>query len=919
MLVGRSNERARIRAALDQASRGHGRALVLRGPPGIGKTALLEDVVRDADGLRVLRARGVESESRLAFAALSDLLRPGLEFLASVPAAQRAALRAALALGPPAAPDRFAAYAATLSLIGAMASEAPVLIVVDDAHWLDSPSREALAFCARRIADEPVVILAASREARPEQLEMAVVEDLWIEALDDEASRRLLDLVTDADPLAPPVAREVLALAGGVPLALVELPRALTPDQRSGRAGLPRPLRAGAAIAAAYRRRIEALDPGARRALVAAAVSADGAIGPLSGALAALGGGRGDLAAAEAGGFLVLEDDAALLSHPLLRSVVRELAGPAERREAHRALAGALDPERDLEQRAWHLAEATVGPDAEVALALEGAAARAAGRTGYAAAAGLFERAAAFAEAADRSGADLLSAAQMWFAAGDAPRAAALADRLWAQGLGGMLRAHAAHLRGFLTMLSGSADDAFALLVREARLARAHDPATAARMLCDAGLTRAMAGRCRESLRCMQEAASFVPVTEAPQVQGALASALTLAGRGREARTLFHRIDPYLDSVEPLSPEGQTVLLSLTPRTWLGQFEAAERHLDRWVGHARDAGCLAYVGFPQAFGAEIDFRRGRWRDAQARGLEAVRSLEETGQTSPLAFALVTLAQVEAGLGEEDGCRAHAGRALEIAASLHLGSIPVYHGYAVGLLAHGIGQPGVVIDLLEPVAEFTAEHGLGEPATVMWQPELVEAYIRVGRTREARRALATLAEQAHRADGVWSRAVTSRCRGLLDHDIDRHFHEALRLHALTPMPFERARTELAYGSRLRRAGRRTEAREQLERAFGGFEALGAVPWARQAREEIAASGAGLPRRRERPADDLSPRELQVALAAAEGLTNREVAARLFLSEKTIERHLGSVYRKLGLRSRTELARRFAERARIREGQ
>jgi DNA-binding CsgD family transcriptional regulator len=912
VLVGRSMEGAYVRATLDRAREGRGTALLLRGAPGIGKTALIEEAVRAAEGFRVLCARGVEPESGLAFAGLSDLLRPVLECLPSVPGAQRAALRAAMALGPPAVADRFAAYAATLSLIGVVAAERPLLIAVDDLHWIDRPTQEALAFCVRRIEDEPVAILVASRERAPERAELAGARELELAPLDDESARALLDAAAP-DGLAAGVAREIIALAAGNPLELVELPRALSADERAGRAPLPQPLRAGEATTAAYRRRVEALDPGARRALLVAAAGGDGPVRPVAAAVAALGG-SADLAAAEAAGFVVVEEGVARLRHPIVRSVVLELGTPEERREAHRALAEALRSEDAVEQRAWHLAEAAAGPDEDVGAALEAAAAHAAARTGYSAAAGLLERAAAFAATDERAGAHLLEAARMWFAAGDPPRAAALVERVWDGGVDERLRADAAHLAGFLAMLQSPSDDAFALLVREARRARDHEPAKAARMLCDAGLTRAMAGRCREALRCTREAASLAAVDEpsAARVAASLASALTLAGEAREARPVLGRIDPYLESVEPLSPEGQALVLSLAARTWLGELEPARRHVERWVDRARQAGCLAYLGAPQAFGAEIDFRRGRWTASKARAVEAVRSLEETGQASTLAFALATLAQVEAGRGREDDCRAHARRAQEIASRLGLGSIAAYRAYALGLLAQGLGTPDVVVDLLEPIVDLAAESGLREPATVLWQPELVEAYVRLGRRDDARRLLATLSEQAHRTGGVWARAATCRCRGLIDDDVDRHFREALALHALSPMPFERARTELAYGFRLRRARRRVDAREQLERARATFEHLGAVPWARRAREEIAATGTGLPRRGGRPTDELSPRELQVALTVATGLTNRESAARLFLSEKTIERHLGSVYRKLGLRSRAELARRFAER-------
>ena len=233
-------------------------------------------------------------------------------------------------------------------------------------------------------------------------------------------------------------------------------------------------------------------------------------------------------------------------------------------------------------------------------------------------AARLFERAAAFAGGPDRAGADLVAAAQMWFAAGDAPRAAAVVERVWASGPDGALRAEAAHLLGFLTMLSSRADDGL-------HAARARGPPRAVpgpqegrphalRRRPHAGDGRAAARRA-----ALHAGGPLVrPALDEPQLIGSLASALTLEGRAREARPLFAQVERYLDDVEPLSPEGQTVVLCLTPRTWLGEFEAGERHLERWVGRARDAGCLAYIGFPQAFGAELDFRRGRWRDALAR-------------------------------------------------------------------------------------------------------------------------------------------------------------------------------------------------------------------------------------------------------------------------------------------------------------
>ena len=463
-------------------------------------------------------------------------------------------------------------------------------------------------------------------------------------------------------------------------------------------------------------------------------------------------------------------------------------------------------------------------------------------------------------------------------------------------------------------MLSSRSDEAFSLLVREARRARPHDPGRAAQMLCDAGLTRAMAGRCHDSLRCMQEAASYLPAGRPPQLLGSFAAALTLSGRGREARPLFARIETYLEAVEPLSPEGQTVVLSLTPRTWLGDFEAADRLVARWVDRAREAGCLAYIGFPQALGAEVDLRRGRWGDALARAQEAVRSLEETGQTSQLSFALVTLAQVEAGLGREEDCRAHADRAMEIAAELGLGSIPVYRGFALALLDQGLGRPEAVVELLEPIADYAAESGLGEPATVLWQPELVEAAIRAGADRggPAGPRGPRRAGRAHgRALGPCrDRPLPWPARRRLRPPLHRGAAPARAAADALRAGAHRARVRVAPAPGRAAGGGAGAAPARPPRLRGaGRRALG-PPGARGDRGDGRRPA---PPRARPPADELSPRERQVATATAEGLTNREVAARLFLSEKTVERHLGSVYGKLGLRSRTELARRFAQGA------
>ena len=369
-------------------------------------------------------------------------------------------------------------------------------------------------------------------------------------------------------------------------------------------------------------------------------------------------------------------------------------------------------------------------------------------------------------------------------------------------------------------------------------------------MIADAVLACSLSGWCRDALRIAQRAYALAGASEAvpPNVLGYLGGATTLRGGARQAWTFAEMLDEANATVDPVSVEGQMLALSQVWRIWIGDFEREIVRLDALIGRARAAGAVGFLGYPLAWACELDFRLGRWQRARAEGEEALALLTETGQESLVSFAMSSLATVEAGLGLSTAARARAEDALEQGRAAGVGSAELYSAAVLAFVAMGEGQPEGAARALEPLLGAVEGFGLAEPGTVLWQPDLIEAYARLGMSAEARRELAVLAEQAQRTGGSWARAVTCRCRGLIDDDLDRHFGEALALHALTPTPFERARTELAYGSRLRRAGRRTEARPQLERALSTFEDVGAEPWARQAREEIGASGARLRRRR-----------------------------------------------------------------------
>jgi hypothetical protein len=366
MLVGRTAECALIDRLLVGARQGDSGALVLRGEPGIGKTAMLRYAIQQAHGMLVLRAQGVESESELPFAGLYDLLRPLLDRLDRLPEPQVAALASALAIGPPVAGDRFAVSAATLSLLAAAADDMPVLAVVDDAQWLDSSSAEALAFAARRLRAEQVVLMFGLRDT-----------EVSVQALDGLGSLRLAGLGEDdavrilaarQGPVARPVVVQLVRATAGNPLALVELPTLLTAPQLAGQEPLDDPLPVGETVQRVFLRRVAKLPIEVRRALVAAAASDTVALGPIVQAITALGGALADLEAAETARLVKLEEGQVVFRHPLVRSAVYQNAPAPMRRAAHRALAEAVSDAS--ERRAWHLAAAAVGPDEEIARGL---------------------------------------------------------------------------------------------------------------------------------------------------------------------------------------------------------------------------------------------------------------------------------------------------------------------------------------------------------------------------------------------------------------------------------------------------------------------------------------------------------------------------------------------------------------------
>jgi DNA-binding CsgD family transcriptional regulator len=913
MLVGRSVERSRIDQLLDGARAGMSGSLLITGDAGIGKSALLRYARDHAPGFTVLAARGVESESEIAFSGVADILRPVLDHIKGIAEPQGAALIGALALGPPVAADPFTISAATLSTLAAAADEAPVLVLVDDLQWLDSESARSLLFVARRIEAESVVVLLAARAGEAPALDMSGLSSIELPGLDPPESLELLDAFV-AHPIAAPVADRLVGSTGGNPLALLEIPTLLTRGQLSGRRELADPLPAGPSIEQAFERQIKRLPSSTRSALAVAAANDGDSIETTLEVLMRLGIPESALEPAEAEGLLVSDGATVDFRHPLLRSCAYHRASPAEKRAAHLGFAEVLNEAGADARSAWHRASATVGTNEEVAEALERAGREAAARTGHAAAARAFERAAQFTPDPKVRANRLLQAAGSLQLAGRPDRAVELLELALDATSDPLVRADIQTVRGRVEVWRGAPMKAHAMLVSEVAAIEELDPARAAVMLATATTPCFMAAEltlARETAERAIQAGAASGGLPALFSSVLLGSAMTLLGDGPEARPLLDDALAFIAESESVLPLHELAGLVAVNLVWLEDYDDARAVIDRLIGEGRSLSAPAILPFVLGVNSELEFRTGRWAAAHADAAEAYSLARETGQLNTGSYTLVNLARAEAAVGRATECRAHADEALRIAAQLGVESIPVYAQAALGLLALGTGNPQEAAGHLEQVAVLAESQRLGEPNAVQWGPDLVEAYFRSGRVDAAAEALTTLERQAEATNRGWAKSAAARCRGLLAHsDFARHFEVALELQAQPHSAFERARTRLCYGARLAKTDQIDAATDQLQSAAAIFEQLGATPWLESTKKMLADIGA-----RHTPGvvvimQLLTHQELQVAKLVAQGHTNKEAAAALFVSPKTIEAHLGSIYKKLEIRSRTDLARIMA---------
>lgn len=902
-LRGRDRECAALDRLLDAVRGGESRALVLRGEPGVGKSALLQYVVGSASGCRVARAAGVEYEMELAHAGVHQLCAPVLDLRDRLPGPQRDALATAFGLdaGPP--PDRFVVALAVLGLLAEVAEEQPLICVVDDAQWLDKASVLSLAFVARRLLAESVGLIFAVRDPS-EMPELMGLDELQVGGLGEDDARALLDS-TLPGRLDRRVRERIIAETHGNPLGLLELPRGLTPAELAGGFAIPdaRPLTDR--IERSFLRRLELFPVETRRLLLTAAAEPYGDVSLLWRAADRLELGPEAAAPAEAAGLIQL---GALVRfrHPLVRSAVYQAASSHERREAHQALAESIDADIDPDRRAWHRAQATPGSDEEVAGELERSADRAQARGGIAAAAAFLERAATLTPDPARRAERALDAAQAKLHAGAFEPAAALLAMAEAGPDDELRLARIDLLHAGIAFAMSRGNEAPPLLLAAARRLEKLDYELARETYLDAIAAGIFAGRLTRGpdLREIGDAARGAPFPERPRLPDQLlhSVAVRLTDGNAPAAPMMRRVLRALcDEEIPLKDALRWL--------WLGSVIAADLWDDegwhvvatRHVTIARDAGALSEL--PRALDslAVGQLIAGDLAAAASLFEEARTVCEATGSKPPRVGPLGLAAM----RGQEREARAQIDALIREAVPRGQGAaVAVAHWYHA-LLCNGLAQYADALTAAQAAAAHQRVGGVTKWSLV----ELVEAAAHSDAPQLASDALERLSESARASGTDWALGVEARSRALLTEGdaAEKLYRIAIERLSGTRVRFELARAHLVYGEWLRRENRRVDAREQLRTAHDAFSSMGADAFADRARRELVATGETVRSRVDETRDVLTPQEAQIARLARDGFSNPDIGARLFISPRTVQYHLHKVFLKLDISSRNQLGR------------
>jgi DNA-binding CsgD family transcriptional regulator len=901
-LFGRQREQAVLDRLLDTARGGHGAVLVIHGDAGVGKTALLEYAVETGDDFRVVRTAGVEREMTLDYAALQRLCQPILELIDLLPDPQREALSVAFGLSDGQAPSPFLVGLAALSVLSEAAGQQQVLCVVDDAQWLDDASARTFEFVVRRLQAEGIAIAFATRDM---QVGWARFPQLRVGPLGSRDARELLDSVLAAR-LDESVFARIIAESGGNPLALLELPHGLTPAQLAGGFGLPVALPLSTRIEQSFARRLAQLAPDERRLLLLAAADPLGDPALLWRAAQQLEIPETAARAVEAEGLLTI-DGAVTFRHALVRSAVYGSAQPGERREVHRALAEATDPQIDPDRRAWHRAQAAFGPDEAVAVELERSAERAQARGGLAAAAAFLERAAALTPTPERRAQRTLAAAQMKFLAGALDDAFVLLATADVGALDALDGARVALLRAQITFVSTHGSDAPAMLLDAARRLTPLSLTLASETYLEAMSAALFAGRlAAPGARTVDVAHAAMAAPKPPLVRG---HELMLEGFATFFCESYEASVPILRSAQSAFDDSELPLNEQLRLKWFAANAAIHTWDDaRWeaisephVLIARDAGALGELPLALTQSVYVHLFAGDLTTA-ASLVEEISAATEVSGVKLTPYGAIGLAALRGRESEAisliDDSRADVTRRGE---GIGLSMLDWAHA----VLYNGLGRYGEACAAALQV--FGYPHDLGGPLN--WGTvELIEAAVRAGTPELAAGARSRLAEMASASGTDWAFGVAARSEALFadDQEAEALYVDAVDRLGRTRMAVDLARAHLLYGEWLRRQRRRLEAREQLRTAYELFSRFGMEAFAERTRVELEATGEHARRRAVRTIDDLTPQETQVARLARDGLSNAEIGARLFISKHTVEYHLHKVFAKLGINSRTKLA-------------
>lgn len=900
VILGRDEELASCRALLERARAGRGGAFVVHGEAGVGKSSLLTAVVEGADGFEVLRSQGIESEAPLAFAALHRLLLPLLDGLALLPEPQAAALRGLFGLaadvGPESGNERFLVFLAALGLLAEASERQPVLCVIDDAHWLDEASSAALLFIARRIPFERVAMVFGARDGGIRRFDPAELPTLQLEGLDQDSARALLEASAGLE-VPDSVRDQLLERTGGNPLALMEIPSALSQTQLTGEAPLPAHLPLTDGLERVFLDRYDRLSESARLYLLVAAADDSGDALIVDGASERIGVSADGREEAERSRLVRVLGSSIQLRHPLVRSAIYSSASRLERRRAHEALAQVLARRGDRVRATWHSAGALEKPDESTAAALEDVARAANAGGGHEASSAAWERASELSPNEEDGARRRFAAAMAAWMSGQPNRTRNLAQTARSRTADPILLADVDRLRAIVEMNFGSPRVAHGVLLRAAR---------------DVAPTNA--GRAREMAMIATALAVFGadsgididPLEFAPDPNegndanhacfAALLRGLRHLAQGSVAEGTTEIREALTVAEGVRSPD----LLSNIPiaAAQVGDDEAALHWHDVELFEARQNASPFHILHALTRRSLPDLVTGRWSDVAAASSEAIDLAETTNQPNQRAFPGAARLLLGAFRGAEGFERDL--KEIERLAETHPAGI-----LDVGIQDLLAWARGVHVAPVNPAEALHHFARISQPqhlrAAVI---DRMEAAARAGQPADLQRVVEDIAEYAEGTRARWATSAAHYGRALLADgaDAEGHFVAALDSHSGSTRPFDRARTELAFGEFLRRARRRVDSREHLRAALMTFEELGARPWAERAREELRASGESSRRRDETSEHSLTPQELQVARLVQQGLPNRDVASRLFISPRTVDFHLRNVFTKLGISSR-----------------